>query len=146
LESFMARVAQDTPETVISDVVAERHDFALGRVLPLLRTSGISAHIVHTLRLQLFGDGRPLPRGDLRRYAPELVAYSEAGWRIATVTVGPRSRCYLVSLPTAGVTSQMVDADRPTVVAEMVLAAAGRSSAIPESDPEISSHPACNPV
>lgn len=42
---------------------------------------------------------------------------------IATVTMGPRSGCYLVRLPSAGVAAQTVNADQPQAVVDLVLAA-----------------------
>ncbi|SDG68170.1 hypothetical protein SAMN05421505_106242, partial [Sinosporangium album] len=33
----------------------------------------------------------------------ELLAVDEAGWEVATVSVGPRSGCYLVSAPAVSV-------------------------------------------
>lgn len=86
------------------------------------------------MALRLFGDKTPMPRAELMRYAPELVVYHEAGWMLASVAIGQRSQCYLISLPTAGVTSQLVNADQPGVVADLVLAlASGQIRAVPHA-------------
>lgn len=81
----------------VTDATAERHDRALAVVQRLLRDRRVRAYAVHTISLKLSGDGRPFPRGEHKRYVPELVAYSDAGRMVATVAVGPRTGCYLVS-------------------------------------------------
>ncbi|WP_329428871.1 hypothetical protein OG339_06355 [Streptosporangium sp. NBC_01495] len=68
--------------------------------------------------------GRPIQLGEAKRYAPELVVHSDAG-RVATVTMGARSGCYLVSLPG----SDLQTVREPQQVADLILTArpGGRS-------------------
>ncbi|WP_433245343.1 hypothetical protein ACQPYK_43270 [Streptosporangium sp. CA-135522] len=108
----------------VTDTTAEKHDRALAVVQRLLKASEIRTQVVHRISLKLFGDGRPSPQGKLRRHAPELIAYGDAGWTVATVAMGRRSGYYLISLPAVGVTSQIVNADQPHAVVDLVLAAA----------------------
>lgn len=81
-----------------SDTTAERHDRALAVVQRLLKVHGVRSYAIHTIALKLSGDdGRPIPLGKPKLYAPELVVHGNAG-RVATVTMGARSGCYLISL------------------------------------------------
>ncbi|MEV6864422.1 hypothetical protein AB0M44_25865 [Streptosporangium subroseum] len=82
----------------VSDATAEKHDAALAAVQRLLKARGVRSYVVHTIVLRLFGDGRPYSLGQRRRCAPELTVHGDAGWMVDTVTMGPRSGCYLVSL------------------------------------------------
>ncbi|WP_371780387.1 hypothetical protein [Streptosporangium subroseum] len=93
-ESHAGRYGDDE----VSDATAEKHDKALAVVQRLLSVRGVRSCLVHTISLKLFGDGRPYPLGQRRRLAPELVVTGSQGRRGATVSVGPRSGCYLVSL------------------------------------------------
>jgi hypothetical protein len=82
----------------VTDATAAKHDKALAVVQRLLSVQGVRSCLVHTISLKLVGDGRPYPLGQRRRLAPELVVTGSQGRRDATVSVGPRSGCYLVSL------------------------------------------------
>ncbi|WP_371778734.1 hypothetical protein [Streptosporangium subroseum] len=82
----------------VTDATAERHDKALAAVQRLLSVRGVRSCVVHRVNLKLFGDGRPYPLGQRRRLAPELAVTGPRGWHDATVSMGPRSGCYLVSL------------------------------------------------
>ncbi|WP_344920451.1 hypothetical protein [Streptosporangium oxazolinicum] len=76
--------------------------------------------------LRLYGDRPdPFPRSD--RF--ELVAHSRGGWEIATVTMGDRSGCFMVSLPTVAVGCQQVNADQPHAVVDLILAALPKETA-----------------
>ncbi|WP_371784664.1 hypothetical protein [Streptosporangium subroseum] len=81
----------------VTDSMAEKHDKALAVVQRLLSVRGVRSYVVHTISLKIFGDGRPYPLGQRGRFAPELVVAGPPGWR-ATVIVGSRSGCYLVSI------------------------------------------------
>ncbi|WP_436756613.1 hypothetical protein [Streptosporangium sp. V21-05] len=45
------------------------------------------------------------------------------------MTVGSRSGCFVVSPPSAGVTTRMVNADQPHAVVDLILAALPRGTA-----------------
>jgi hypothetical protein len=95
----------------------------LAVVQRLLKPHGLRAVCVHTIGLRLRGDGLPWPDAPLTLYIPELTVYSDAGWTVAVVTVGPRAGHYLVSLPTLDVSCQNVNADEPGTVVDMICAA-----------------------
>ncbi|WP_329093653.1 hypothetical protein [Streptosporangium sp. NBC_01469] len=67
----------------------------------------------------------PFPRDD--RF--ELIAHSHDGWEVASVTVGDRSGCFVVSLPSVRVTTQMVNADQQHAVVDLILAALSKDVA-----------------
>ncbi|MEV6862360.1 hypothetical protein AB0M44_15360 [Streptosporangium subroseum] len=106
----------------VTAATAEKYGRALAEVRRLLGVRGIRSFVVHTHSLKLFGDGRPLPRGSLGRHAPELVVRSRAGWTVATVTMGPRSGSYLISMRD-GRDIETVPAENPERVANLILAA-----------------------
>ncbi|MEV6861838.1 hypothetical protein AB0M44_12650 [Streptosporangium subroseum] len=106
----------------ITDATAEKYGRVLAKVQRLLKVRGVRSFIVHTHSLKLFGDGRPLPQGSLGRHAPELVVRSRAGWVVATVTVGSRSGCYLVSMRDSKDT-ETVPSESPEKVAGLFLPA-----------------------
>ncbi|WP_344918992.1 hypothetical protein [Streptosporangium oxazolinicum] len=108
----------------VTGATAEKHDRALAVVQRLLKAERVRSHTVHTIVLKLSESGRPVPLAERRRHAPELVAYGDGGRMVATVTMGPRSGCYLVRLPATGVAAQTVNADQPHAVVDLVLAAA----------------------
>ncbi|MER5644102.1 recombinase family protein [Streptosporangium sp. NPDC002524] len=116
-------------EAAISDATAEGHDKALAVVQRLLKTKEIHAYTVHTIALKLGQDGTPWPLGQRTRRPPELVAHSREGWEVATVTVGLRSGFFVVSLPSVGVTAQLVNADQPHAVVDLILAALPKEAA-----------------
>ncbi|MFJ2031560.1 hypothetical protein [Streptosporangium sp. NPDC087985] len=113
---------EEYAEKGISDATAEKHDGALAAVQRLLKVRGVRSYVVHTIALKLPGDGRPFLLGERKRYAPELVVRSDAGGVAATVTMGPRSGCYLVSIPN-GPDLQAVRSGHPEKVVNLVLAA-----------------------
>ncbi|WP_436758434.1 hypothetical protein [Streptosporangium sp. V21-05] len=116
--------AEERTHPEVSDLVAEAHDKALVVVRQLLKMKGVHhTYVVHTIALKLGVDNKPWPTGQRTRRAPELVAHSREGWEVATVTVGTRSGCYVVSLPAVGVTAQLVNADQPHAVVDLILAA-----------------------
>jgi hypothetical protein len=112
----------------VSGKTAEKHDKALAAVQRLLSVRGVRSHVVHTITLKLFGDGRPYSLGQRGRFAPEPVVCSGAGWVVVTVTVGSRSGCYLVSMRD-GRDIETVPSAAPEKVANLVLSAqfGGRS-------------------
>ncbi|MFI6450311.1 hypothetical protein ACIBF6_02055 [Streptosporangium amethystogenes] len=93
----------------------------------LLKAHGVRSYAVHTISLKLSGEeGRPIPLGKRKLYAPELVVRGGAGSVTATVTMAARSGCYLVSLR-GGPDLQTVR--EPHQVADLILTArpGGRS-------------------
>ncbi|WP_433366886.1 hypothetical protein [Streptosporangium sp. CA-115845] len=109
------------------DAKAEQHDKALAIVQQLLKARGIRSYAVHTIGLKLTGDdGRPIPLEKPKRHVPELVVHNDVGWVDATVTIGPRSGCYLVSLRNG---PGLETVREPRQVADLILTAqpGGRS-------------------
>ncbi|WP_371783525.1 hypothetical protein [Streptosporangium subroseum] len=104
----------------VSDATATRHDAALASVQRLLKARGVRSYVVHTIVLRLFGDGRPYALGQRRRHAPELAVHGNAGWMVATVTMGPRSGCYLIS---AGNNTDLQTVREPQQVVDLILLA-----------------------
>ncbi|MEV6868270.1 hypothetical protein AB0M44_45730 [Streptosporangium subroseum] len=102
----------------VSDATAEKHDKALACVQRLLSVRGVRSYVLHTVTLKLFGDGRPYPLEQRRRLAPELTVIGSQGWCDATVSVGPRSGCYLVSLDGRGLETLR----EPQRVVDLILA------------------------
>jgi hypothetical protein len=108
-------------ENSVTDATAEQHDKALAAVQRLLKARGVRAYAVHTVGLTLFGtDGLHL-LGEHKRHAPELIVHNGAGRVVATVTMGPRSGCYLVSLWN-GFDLRTVKREHPEKVADLILA------------------------
>ncbi|MER5646588.1 hypothetical protein [Streptosporangium sp. NPDC002524] len=106
----------------MTDAAAEHHDRVLAVVQQLLKAEGVRSYAVHTVTLKLSEDGRPWALGQCTRRTPHLVAHNLDGGKVADVTVGSRSGCYLVSLPSVGVMAQPVNADQPHAVVDMILA------------------------
>jgi hypothetical protein len=106
----------------VTDATAERRDKALAVVQRLLKARGVRSYVVHTVELKLFGDGRPYFLGQRIRRAPELAVHNAAGWVVATVTMGPRSGCYLVSLRN-GAALQAVRREQPEKAANLICTA-----------------------
>jgi hypothetical protein len=109
-----------------TEATAERHGRTLADVQHLLKARGIHAYTVHTVGLKLFGDGRPYPLGKRERQAPELVAYCDTGWAVATVTVGRRSGCYLVSVRDS---TKLQVVRNPQQVVDLILSACPKVAA-----------------
>jgi hypothetical protein len=108
----------------------EIHDKALAVVQRLLTERGIRAHRHHTISLGLFAnsaaawpDQPPLPSW-MERHPPELTVKGPQGWGEATVTMGPRSGSYLVSLRN-GSDLQTVRSEHPQRVVKLIFAARG---------------------
>ncbi|WP_440063746.1 hypothetical protein [Streptosporangium sp. OZ121] len=95
----------------------------------LLKAKEIHTFAIHTIALKIAHDGVPWPPAQRTRRTPELVAHSREGWEVATVTVGTRSNCYVVSLPSVGVTAQLVNADQPHAVVDLILTALPKEAA-----------------
>ncbi|MFF3444594.1 hypothetical protein [Streptosporangium sp. NPDC002721] len=115
---------------VITDAAAESQDRALAVVQRLLTEHGIRAHRHNTISLGLYGNhvdlptwpNRPDSRTWMKRHPPELAVIGPQGWRDITVTVGPRSGCYLVSIRN-GPELEAVGQEQPEKVVDLILAA-----------------------
>ncbi|MEV4746601.1 hypothetical protein ACFQVD_19200 [Streptosporangium amethystogenes subsp. fukuiense] len=116
----------------ITDATAESQDEALAVVQRLLTERGIRSHRHNTISLGLYGShldlptwpNRPDSRTWMKRHPPELAVIGPQGWRDATVTVGSRSGCYLVSIRN-GPDLQAVGQEQPEKVVDLILAARG---------------------
>lgn len=119
----------------ITESTAEQHDLALAVVQRLLKARGVRTRCLHRINLKLFGDGRPFPLGERRRYVPELVVHDGTGRADAVVSMDRQSGRYLVSRPSAGAERRAVDADQPQAVVDMVLTVLSPASAAPPTSP-----------
>ncbi|WP_449066675.1 hypothetical protein [Planomonospora algeriensis] len=126
---------------VVDEATAEKQDRALAVVHRLLAERGIRARRHHTISLGLFGDhaggiwpDRSLRRYWLDRYPPELTVTGPQGGRDATVTMGPRSGCYLVSLRN-GPDLETVRSEQPERVADLIATAMTGGDRARESAP-----------
>ncbi|MEV6863105.1 hypothetical protein AB0M44_19145 [Streptosporangium subroseum] len=96
----------------------------------LLKERGIRAQCHHMISLGLFAGredaatwpNRPPLRSWVDRYPPELAVTGPQGWCDATVTMGPRSGCYLVSFRD-GPDLQTVRSEHPELVVDLILSA-----------------------
>ncbi|MBG0818609.1 hypothetical protein [Planomonospora sp. ID82291] len=104
------------------------HDKMLAVVQRLVKPHGLRTARVHRIGMLLRGDGMPAPKAPITHHAPDLTVYDDAGWVIATVTIGPRAGHYLISLPTVDVGCQTVNADQPHAVVDMICAARGAAA------------------
>ncbi|MEV6866631.1 hypothetical protein AB0M44_37250 [Streptosporangium subroseum] len=111
--------AEGREEKGISEAKAEEFNGALANVQRLLRAAGIRSYSVRSIGLKLLGSGEPYPKGQIQWHVPELFVRSDAGWLTATVTMGTRSGCYLVSV--RGGTG-LQTAREPEQVAHLILA------------------------
>lgn len=91
----------------------------LSELEQLIRAQGIKTSLSRRGGLRLCGSETSLSSTD----RVELIAFSPEGWEVAMVTVGDRSGCYMVSLPSAGVGSRPVSGGRPHTVVDLIVAA-----------------------
>ncbi len=111
----------------VDEATAERHDRALAVVQRLLIERGIRAHRHHTMSLGFFAARPGAPAWPGRaglgsrtdRRPPELAVIAQ-GRRAATVTIGPRSGCYLVSVRD-GPNLYAVRREQPHRVVELIV-------------------------
>ncbi|WP_329087348.1 hypothetical protein [Streptosporangium sp. NBC_01469] len=119
---------------MVDEATAERHDRALAVVQRLLIERGIRAHRHHPISLGVFAaqpgaptqpgaparTGGPAFRSRADRHPPELAVIAQ-GRRAATVTIGPRSGCYLVSVRRGGPNLHAVGREQPHRVVELIV-------------------------
>ncbi|MFD9940900.1 hypothetical protein ACFWYW_45535 [Nonomuraea sp. NPDC059023] len=112
---------------------AAAQNAALDRVLEYLTAACIHAQLIKRIAdrcaIKLYSTGETL------WHPPKLIIYANAGWRIATVTVGPRSGSYAVELARGGPDNEprhsrieMVPSDYPDRVGLLVTQNAGASA------------------
>jgi hypothetical protein len=111
----------------ISDEVAEQQEAALDRVQELLAAHGIHTCSVERLEIRGHSRGQEEPLVESHRYPPQLLVFSDGGWRLATVTVSPRAMAYMVELAQWGEGNEIqpdrvhvVPGDRPERVAVLI--------------------------
>ncbi|GAA4192038.1 hypothetical protein GCM10022252_32810 [Streptosporangium oxazolinicum] len=107
----------------------EIHDRALRVVQRLLAERGIRTHRHHTISLGLFASRAAEPPSPdkpvswwTERHPPELAVIGARGGREATVTMGPRSGSYLLSLRD-GSDLLAVRSEHPEQVVALIVAA-----------------------
>ncbi len=104
----------------------KRHFAALNKVIPLLRTIGVNAQLISHV------PGETACHIPDDADTPRLIVYVDGGWRVATVSVAPRSGVYRVELPRTDQDNQelpdrveMVPENRPARVAVLISAHQG---------------------
>ncbi|MFG6199089.1 hypothetical protein [Nonomuraea sp. JJY05] len=112
---------------------AATHHAALDRVLGHLKAAGINAQLIQR-RADRCAITIAVTREPLW-HPPELIIYANAGWRIATVTIGPRSGSYAVELARVEADNvpladriELVPASQPQRVGLLVAQNAGASA------------------
>ncbi|NRQ38271.1 hypothetical protein HII36_41540 [Nonomuraea sp. NN258] len=104
--------AEDVLGEPVSEEVAEAQSAALDRVLALLEADGVNAQLIRRVWIEAKTNGSGVQK---RWHPPQLVIYSDGGWRVATVAIGPRSGAYTVELAQVGPDNQPLP-DRIEVV------------------------------
>ncbi|MBT2229176.1 hypothetical protein [Nonomuraea sp. NEAU-A123] len=105
--------AEDMLGEPIREAEAAAQNAALDQVLKHLTVEGVNAQLVKRLVIEC--GAHPGPFIEKLRYPPQLVIYADAGWRVATVTIGVRSGAYMVELARGG-PDNVLRADRVEVV------------------------------
>ncbi|MEU1390693.1 MULTISPECIES: hypothetical protein [unclassified Nonomuraea] len=106
----------DTVGDSIPENAANAQRDALERVLPHLTVSGVNAQLVKRCSSNPGQSGPESPAEPLW-HPPQLVIYADAGWKVATVTLGARSGSYMVELARVADDNAAL-ADRMRVVPE----------------------------
>ncbi|MCF6474966.1 hypothetical protein FAF44_42335 [Nonomuraea sp. MG754425] len=89
----------------ISEETAAEQNAALDLLLTHLTITGVHAELIKRqiptrCAVKLYASGESL------WHPPELVIYTDAGWRVATVSVGERSGSYMVALARVGLDNE----------------------------------------
>ena len=105
--------AEDLLGEPIREAEAAAQNAALDRVLERLTVEGVNAQLIKRLVIEC--GAHPGPFIEKLRYPPQLVIYADAGWRVATVSIGARSGAYMVELARGGPDAELW-ADRVEVV------------------------------
>ncbi|MGW4426261.1 hypothetical protein [Streptosporangium sp. NPDC004631] len=114
------------------ETTVDRQSKALIVVQRLLQKRGIRVRLDHTISLGLFAGrpdttqwpDKPPVRSWLIRRPPELVVIDSVGRRQATVIMGPRTECYVISLP-ASPAPQTISRAEPEQVVVLIARALG---------------------
>ncbi|TMR23906.1 hypothetical protein ETD86_06130 [Nonomuraea turkmeniaca] len=124
--------ADDLLGQPIPEEEAAAQNATLDRVLERLTAASVNAQLIKRLAIQCAT--KPSPSAERLWYPPQLVIYADAGWKVATVTIGPRSGSYMVELARVGADNdpqadrvEVVPADLPVRVALLVAQSAGGS-------------------
>ncbi|MFD1547175.1 hypothetical protein [Nonomuraea guangzhouensis] len=122
--------AEDLLGEPIREAEAAAQNAALDRVLEHLTAEGVNAQLIKRLAVEC--EAEPYQPADKLRYPPQLIVYANAGWRVATVTIGVRSGAYMVELARGGPDNELradrvevVPAEQPGRVALLVAQNAG---------------------
>jgi hypothetical protein len=117
----------------IREAEATAQNVALDRVLEHLTADGVNAQLIKRLVIEC--GAHPGPFIEKLRYPPQLVIYADAGWRVATVTIGVRSGSYMVELTRRRPDNEIrldrvevVPASQPSRVALLVAQNAGEAA------------------
>ncbi|TMR98884.1 hypothetical protein [Nonomuraea basaltis] len=112
---------------------AATHHAALDQVLGHLKAAGINAQLIQR-RADRCAITIAVTREPLW-HPPELIIYANAGWRIATVTIGACSGSYMVELARVGTDDELrrdrievVPPTMPSRVARLVAQNAGAAA------------------
>ncbi|MFF4989604.1 hypothetical protein ACFY19_20595 [Streptosporangium saharense] len=110
------------PDREVTEKTAIKYGQAIDAVRRGLRSAGIrTSRPVHKVAVRLDGAG-PYPKARCTWFIPHLTTYNEHS-PFATVTVGRRTLNYLVSIPSMGIESQMVEKGHVEAVVDLVLTA-----------------------
>ncbi|MFI9591034.1 hypothetical protein [Nonomuraea sp. NPDC052265] len=105
--------AEDTLGSPVSESAANVQNAALDLVLPHLAGLDVNAQLVK--RALIHCQTEPEPSVERLCHPPQLVVYANAGWKVATVSIGGRSGSYMVELARVGEHNQPL-ADRMRIV------------------------------
>ncbi|MGP3964499.1 hypothetical protein ACTWPT_51925 [Nonomuraea sp. 3N208] len=114
----------------IPEEQAAAQNAALDRVLEHLTAVSVHAQLIK--RLVLRCETKPDPFAETLWYPPQLIIYADAGWKVATISIGPRSGSYMVELARVGPENEpqanrveVVPACLPSRIARLVAQNAG---------------------
>jgi hypothetical protein len=124
--------ADDLLGQPIPDEEAAAQNAALNRVLEHLAAEGVNAQLIKRLAVECAT--KPGPSAETFWYPPQLILYADAGWKVATVTIGVRSGSYMVELMCVGPGNgaradriEVVPASQPGRVAMLI----GQNAGVP---------------
>jgi hypothetical protein len=105
--------ADDLLGQPISEREAVAQSAALDRVLEQLTVTGVNAQLIKRLAVRCAT--RPASSVEALWHPPQLLIFADAGWRVATVSIGVHSGSYMVELARLGA-GNAARADRVEVV------------------------------
>ncbi|MBT2229788.1 hypothetical protein [Nonomuraea sp. NEAU-A123] len=117
--------ADDLLGQPISEEKAVAQNAALDRVLKHLTAAGVHAELIKRLVVEC--EINPDPSAATFWHPPELKIYADEGWRVATISIGPRSGSYMVELAQWGEDNEprpdkieVISGSRPEWVATLI--------------------------